>query len=92
MMRLFRSHKPERMLMKGYVAAREARRDISFYLVEPYNWKRPHQYNQGWPPTVAEEKLDLATADRLLGGASGDPGGLLSHGRDLDRNYVRRLM
>jgi len=27
--------------------------------MERYNWQRPHQYNQGQPPAVAEEKLNL---------------------------------
>jgi hypothetical protein len=27
------------------------------FLMQCYNWKRPHQFNGGLPPAVAEEKL-----------------------------------
>lgn len=59
MERLFRSYKSEWMPITGYKTAVEAQQDISFYLMERYNWQRPHQYNQGLPPGVAEEKLNL---------------------------------
>jgi len=59
MERLFRSYKSEWMPATGYRTAGEAQHDISFYLMERYNWQRPHQYNQGQPPSVAEEKLNL---------------------------------
>ncbi|MGZ2857915.1 IS3 family transposase, partial [Pseudomonas aeruginosa] len=36
----------------------EAHRDISHYLMHRYNWIRPHQFNDGLPPAVAEEKLN----------------------------------
>ncbi|WP_156948493.1 integrase core domain-containing protein, partial [Marinobacterium jannaschii] len=55
MERLFRSYKSEWMPITGYQSAREAQRDISFYLMERYNWQRPHQYNNGLPPAKAEE-------------------------------------
>jgi hypothetical protein len=35
----------------------EAQRDISHYLMHRYNWIRPHQFNDGLPPAVAEENL-----------------------------------
>jgi putative transposase len=35
---------------------REAMQDVS-YLVERYTWVRPHQFNAGLAPTVAEKKL-----------------------------------
>jgi putative transposase len=57
MERLFRSLKSEWMPTIGYVSAQEAYRDISHYLMHRYNWKRPHQFNGGLPPAVAEEKL-----------------------------------
>lgn len=59
MERLFRSYKSEWMPATGYASAQEAQRDISFYLMERYNWQRPHQYNGGPPPAKAEEKLNL---------------------------------
>lgn len=40
-----------------YLTALEAQRDISHYLMHRYNWIRPHQFNDGLPPAVAEEKL-----------------------------------
>lgn len=36
---------------------REAMQDVSYYLMERYNWIRPHQFNNGLAPAVAEEKL-----------------------------------
>ncbi|MCV4139825.1 hypothetical protein OD769_27640, partial [Pseudomonas aeruginosa] len=41
-----------------YLTAQEAQRDISHYLMHRYNWIRPHQFNDGLPPAVAEEKLN----------------------------------
>ena len=31
--------------------------DVSYYLMERYNWIRPHQFNDGLALAVAEEKL-----------------------------------
>jgi putative transposase len=42
----------------GYPTMREAKQDISFYLMTYYNWKRPHRYSGGLAPAVAEEKLN----------------------------------
>ncbi|MGU5772469.1 IS3 family transposase, partial [Aeromonas allosaccharophila] len=36
------------------VSLREAKRDISYYLMDSYNWGRPHQHNDGIPPAKAE--------------------------------------
>jgi putative transposase len=36
----------------------EAHRDISYYLMHRYNWVRPHQFNEGMPPALAEKKLN----------------------------------
>lgn len=58
MERLFRSLKTERVPSTGYISAREAQRDISYYLMQRYNWTRPHQFNEGLAPAVAEEKLN----------------------------------
>jgi len=59
MERLFRSYKVEWMPSTGYASALEAQRDASFYLMQRYNWERPHQYNKGLPPAKAEEQLSL---------------------------------
>lgn len=59
MERLFRSYKSEWMPVIGYRCAREAKRDISLYLMRRYNHERPHQYNDGEPPATAEENLNL---------------------------------
>ncbi|HHE5619551.1 TPA: IS3-like element IS222 family transposase, partial [Pseudomonas aeruginosa] len=56
MERLFRSLKSEWVPSTGYLTAQEAQRDISHYLMHRYNWIRPHQFNDGLPPAVAEEK------------------------------------
>ena len=58
MERLFRSLKSEWVPPTGYLTAQEAQRDISHYLMHRYNWVRPHQFNDGLPPAVAEEKLN----------------------------------
>ncbi|WP_270173325.1 IS3 family transposase [Pseudomonas aeruginosa] len=58
MERLFRSLKSEWVPSTGYLTAQEAQRDISHYLMHRYNWIRPHQFNGGLPPAVAEEKLN----------------------------------
>lgn len=57
MERLFRSLKSEWIPATGYLTALEAQRDISHYLMHRYNWIRPHQFNDGLPPAVAEENL-----------------------------------
>ncbi|MFM5585277.1 integrase core domain-containing protein, partial [Aeromonas veronii] len=54
--RLFRSLKSEWLPATGYMSVREAKRDISYYLMDYYNWRRPHQYNDGIPPAQAEER------------------------------------
>ncbi|HHQ2576939.1 TPA: IS3-like element IS222 family transposase [Pseudomonas aeruginosa] len=58
MERLFRSLKSEWVPSTSYLTAQEAQRDISHYLMHRYNWIRPHQFNDGLPPAVAEEKLN----------------------------------
>ncbi|MGE1982656.1 IS3 family transposase [Pseudomonas aeruginosa] len=58
MERLFRSLTSEWVPSTGYLTAQEAQRDISHYLMHRYNWIRPHQFNDGLPPAVAEEKLN----------------------------------
>lgn len=57
MERLFRSLKSEWVPNVGYMTAQAAHRDISHYLMHRHNWIRPHQFNDGLAPAVAEEKL-----------------------------------
>jgi putative transposase len=54
MERLFRSLKSEWVPTLGYTSKNEAAKDIGFYLMDYYNWRRPHQYNNGVPPAKAE--------------------------------------
>jgi putative transposase len=61
MERLFRSLKTEWVPSSGYVNAEVAQKDISHYLMHHYNWRRPHQFNDGIPPAVAEEKLNTVS-------------------------------
>lgn len=58
MERLFRSLKTEWILTVGYMSAALAQQDIGRCLMERYNWRRPHQFNEELAPAVAEEKLD----------------------------------
>ncbi|WP_421232986.1 integrase core domain-containing protein, partial [Aeromonas jandaei] len=54
MERLFRSLKSEWLPVTGYMNQLEAKRDISYYLMDYNNWQRPHQHNNGMPPAKAE--------------------------------------
>lgn len=56
MERLFRSLKSEWLPTTGYMSLRDATRDISYYLMDYYNWRRPHQHNDGMPPAKAETR------------------------------------
>lgn len=56
MERLFRSLKSEWLPATGYLSLREAKRDISYYLMDYYNWRRSHQHNDGIPPARAEDR------------------------------------
>ncbi|MCR3957162.1 IS3 family transposase [Aeromonas veronii] len=61
MERLFRSLKTEWLPTTGYMSLREAKRDISYYLMDYYNWRRPHQHNDGIPPAEAEKRLNYVS-------------------------------
>ena len=61
MERLFRSFKTEWLPSTGYMTAQEAQRNISYYLMHRYNWIRPHRFNQGLAPAVAEEKPNVVS-------------------------------
>ncbi|RJE77053.1 transposase [Pseudoalteromonas sp. MSK9-3] len=58
MERVFRSLKTEWVPSTGYNSFKEAEQDISFYLMNYYNWSRPHSHNDMKAPAVAEEKLN----------------------------------
>lgn len=59
MERLFRSLKYEWIPGVGYRSMAEAKKDIGLYLMNYYNWQRPHTANDGLAPAAAEEKLNL---------------------------------
>lgn len=59
MERLFRSLKTEWVPATGYRSFKEAEQDISFYLMNYYNWQRPHSNNGMIAPAILEEKLNL---------------------------------
>ncbi len=61
MERLFRSLKTEWLPTTGYMSLREAKRDISYYLMDYYNWRRAHQHNDGVPPAEAEKRLNYVS-------------------------------
>ena len=56
MEKVFRSLKTEWVPAKGYVGLDQARLAISSYLMGYYNYQRPHTFNQGLAPAIAEEK------------------------------------
>lgn len=53
--RLFRSLKTEWVPALGYSNEAQAKRDLGIYLMDYYNWVRPHAYNNGLPPAKAEK-------------------------------------
>ena len=56
MERVFRSLKTEWVPTTGYASLEQAKSDISGYLMGYYNYQRPHSFNQGLAPAIAEEK------------------------------------
>ena len=58
MERLFRSLKSEWFPATEYVSLREAKRDISYYLMDYYHWRRSHRHNDGIPTAKAEKRLN----------------------------------
>ena len=57
MERLFRSLKTEWVPATGYLTQDQAKKDISYYLMDYYNRRRPHQANDGLSPVNAENRL-----------------------------------
>lgn len=55
MERVFRSLKSEWISSTGYDSEAEGKRDVSKFLMNYYNWERPHQCNEGISPTKAEK-------------------------------------
>ena len=43
----------------GYPNKAKASPIIGYYLIYYYNWHRPHSYNNGLPPGVAENQLKI---------------------------------
>lgn len=58
MERLFRSLKTEWVPSVDYMSAAQAQQDIGRFLMQRYNLERPHQFNGGLAPAIAEEKLN----------------------------------
>jgi len=56
MERIFRSLKTEWVPVIGYMSLQQAKLDIGRYLMGYYNYQRPHTFNLGLPPAIAEEK------------------------------------
>ncbi|BCR04004.1 transposase [Desulfuromonas versatilis] len=63
MERVFRSYKSEWMPSAGYTSFDEAQKDIGRYLMDYYNWYRPHQRNGGRAPAVAEKNPILLSGN-----------------------------
>lgn len=59
MERVFRSLKYERISSLGYVSKLQATKDISYSLMDYYNWHRLHQFNNSVPPAKAENLSNL---------------------------------
>jgi len=64
MERVFRSLESEWIPTLGYATKNEAAKDIGFYLMDYYNWRKLHQHNMGVPPAIAE------TQPKILSGIS----------------------
>lgn len=52
--RFFKILKTLWMPSVDYQSANKAKRDVGYYLMNYYNWERPHQFNDGLPPAKAE--------------------------------------
>jgi putative transposase len=63
MERVFRSLKCEWIPKGGYHKVHLAKQDVTDYLMGYYNQHRPHTYNGGLSPVVAEEKLKLLSGN-----------------------------
>jgi putative transposase len=61
MEQLSRSLKTEWIPIVDYMSAALAKQNICGFLMQRYNWRRPHQFNEGLPPAVAEEKLNAVS-------------------------------
>ena len=63
MERVFRSLKTEWVPVNGYRKMEEAAKDVSQYLMGYYNWRRPHKYNEGIPPAIAEKQTNFMSGN-----------------------------
>ena len=61
MERVFRSLKTEWVPQTGYASLEQAKSDIGGYLMGYYNYQRPHSFNRGLAPAVAEEQPYLVS-------------------------------
>lgn len=58
MERVFRSLKTEWVPVSGYSSIQEAEKSIGYYLMDYYNWRRPHSYNEMLAPAIKEKELN----------------------------------
>ena len=58
MKQLCRSLKTEWIPTQGYMSAALTQKDIGRFLMERYNWRRPHQFGKGFVGAVAVKKLN----------------------------------
>lgn len=49
----------------GYMSAALAQQDIGRFLMERYNWRRPHQSMKAWRLPLPGEKLNSVIRDQL---------------------------
>jgi hypothetical protein len=56
MARLFRSLKTEWVPVVGYMNASLTQQDIGQFLMQRYNWKRPHHFNGALPRPLSPRK------------------------------------
>ena len=59
MEQVFRSLKSEWVPDLGYRSLPDATKDVGIYLMDYYNRQRPHTFNGGISPVMAEEKLNI---------------------------------
>ena len=59
MERLFQSIKTEWIPTLGCHSLMDVAKDAGSYLMDYYNRRRPHTFNDGISPVVAEEKLNI---------------------------------
>ncbi len=88
MERLFRSLKSEWLTAMGYMSLRAAKRDISYYLMDNYNWRRPHHHNDY---RQQKPRIGLTKFDHYNRTISHPYTHLKNRLSNIDSNYVDRV-